>query len=297
MTPDGGPWLGLSVAQRSGNQLGSRGRSACVTRSSIGTWQGHLTTSCPQRDPIPVPSARQRSPVLRQGTVAVVLISRDQLIAGRPAVEVRAVMRLLRHTAFTIRALAVEVGISDRQADALIADLAREGLVELCGEVTDVRMASGETHSPLPPLWTVSLAGSALAKARIGQPMPRAKAEALLAEVLDRARAASESDVWLDRIAKIVLYGSLEQTDKSHVGDIDLAIWLERRYDRDEYDARQKSMIDDDGASPSNIVEELFYARRKLLRFVRGQSPRVDLADHSADQPLPPTARGRIVYP
>ena len=242
-------------------------------------------------------TTRATLPVFRQDTGGVVLISRDQLIAGRPAVEVRAVMRLLRHTAFTIRALAVEVGISDQQADALIAGLARDGLVELCDEVTYVRMASGESHSPLPPLWTVSLTGSALARARIGRPMLQAKAEALLAEVLERAKAASESDVWLDRITKIVLYGSLEQTDKSHVGDIDLAIWLERRYDRDEYDAKQQSMIDDDDALPSNIVEELSYARRKLLRFGRGQSPRVDLADHSADQPLPPTARGRIVFP
>ncbi len=227
----------------------------------------------------------------------IMLISRDQLIASRPAVEVREVVRLLRHTAFTIRALAVEFGVSDHDADVLIADLAREGLVERRDEVTNLRMAPGETSMPWPDVWSVTLAGSALAKARIGQPMQRAKAEALLAEVLERARIANESEVWLDRVTKIVLYGSLEQTDKSHVGDVDLAIWLEHRYEWDQYRARQQSMIDDDEAFPKTLVDELFYARRKLLRFVRGQSPRIDLADHSADQPLPPTARGRIVFP
>ena len=227
----------------------------------------------------------------------IMLISRDQLIASRPAVEVREVVRLLRHTAFTIRALAVELGVSDHVADVLIADLALEGRVETRDEVTDLTLAPRETYEARPDAWSVTLAGSALAKARIGQPMQRAKAEALLAEVLDRARIANESDVWPDRVTKIVLYGSLEQTDKSHVGDVDLAIWLEHRYEWDQYRARQQSTIDDDDAFPKTLLNELSYARRKLLRFVRGQSPRVDLVDHSADQPLPPAARGRIVFP
>ena len=57
----------------------------------------------------------------------IMLISRDQLIASRPAVEVREVVRLLRHTAFTIRALAVELGVSDHVAymfgDARLSDV------------------------------------------------------------------------------------------------------------------------------------------------------------------------------
>ena len=223
-------------------------------------------------------------PVFRGLRSELMLISRDQLIGGRPAVEVREVVRLFRHADFTSRELAAELGISEHDADVLIGDLAAEGLVvEQRDEVIDgATEAPGETYTSQLPVWAVSLVGSALAKARIGQPMPRAKAEALLAQVLDRARAANKSDVWLDRVTKIVLYGSLEQTNKSHVGDVDLAIWLEPRYEREGYRARQQSMIESDDAFPKNIVDQLFYARRKLLRFVRGQSPRIDLADHSS---------------
>ena len=237
-------------------------------------------------------------PVFRDLRSELMLISRDQLIGGRPAVEVREVVRLFRHADFTSRELAAELGISEHDADVLIGDLAAEGLVERRDEVIDGATAAPvETHTSQLPVWAVSLVGSALAKARIGQPMPRAKAGALLAQVLDRARAANESDVRLDRVTKIVLYGSLEQTNKSHVGDVDLAIWLEPRYEREGYRSRQQSMIESDQAFPKNIVDQLFYARRKLLRFVRGQSPRIDLADHSSGQPLPPAATGRIVFP
>jgi len=43
-----------------------------------------------------------------------------------------------------------------------------------------------------PDLWAATLSGSALAKARIGKPMPRARANGYLAQFLDRVREAND---------------------------------------------------------------------------------------------------------
>lgn len=65
----------------------------------------------------------------RGKTWVAMIISRDQLIVGRPAVEVRDMLRVMRDRGFTIRGLAERAGMTDCAAERLVADLQAARLV------------------------------------------------------------------------------------------------------------------------------------------------------------------------
>jgi hypothetical protein len=145
-------------------------------------------------------------------------------------------------------------------------------------------------------LVTTTIAGNALAKARIGKRIERSAAEELLAGVVDRAADVNRSDVWLHWVRQVALYGSLASGHQETVGDVDVAVAIEPRFAADEFDARQEQMIDRDGARPPTLTDAMGSAQRKLLRHLRGRSPRVDLLETGPGQLLPPGARHRTVY-
>lgn len=72
-------------------------------------------------------TARTPSPLWFYGYV---LIQRDQLIAGRPAVEMRELMRQLKGVSYSVAGLARMLSISATAAERLSADLIDDGLVE-----------------------------------------------------------------------------------------------------------------------------------------------------------------------
>lgn len=58
-----------------------------------------------------------------------VLISRDQIIAGRDAVEVRSTMRRLANVASSTKALGRELGLDESEADQHVEALLEQGLI------------------------------------------------------------------------------------------------------------------------------------------------------------------------
>jgi hypothetical protein len=55
-------------------------------------------------------------------------------------------------------------------------------------------------------------------------------------------------------------------------------------------------MIAEDGARPATITEVITYGHAKLLRHLRGRSPRVDLVDDGAGESLPAGAQTKVIY-
>lgn len=86
-----------------------------------------------------------------------------------------------------------------------------------------------------------------LAAARIGKPLKRAKADLLLAEVVERARAINrEAESECDFVLEIAVFGSYLDTTKHALGDIDIGVRTQRRpRPKDQpikrYDWREKS--------------------------------------------------------
>jgi hypothetical protein len=59
-----------------------------------------------------------------------------------------------------------------------------------------------------PELLVTTIGGNALAKARIGRPMPRSEARRLCDGVVARAQGVNASDEWLHWVVEVGLYGS-----------------------------------------------------------------------------------------
>jgi hypothetical protein len=140
-------------------------------------------------------------------------------------------------------------------------------------------------------LWQNTIAGRALAKARIGTPTPRARAEALLAGVIDRARDVNGDPGQLFWVESIELFGSLSRPDTTAVGDVDLRVLIAHRYVGD-------ALLDELARRwPGSAIDALNAATRQLHRCLTGGSPKIDLQlDETISLPLPDGAQPVTVY-
>lgn len=224
-----------------------------------------------------------------------VLIERDQLIVGMPAVEARSVVRMFHEWAHSTRGFAEARSVDVAEAGALIGRLVHAGLIEPTEFAGPSVFAGDETVATAGTLWRTTIAGAALAKARIGKPMSRAKAQALLDGFIERAQAVNGDPDALYAVAEVVLYGSFASAGDGAVGDVDVGVRLRPRYEPDELFRRQALMIAADGARPSGMTA-LAYAEVKVMRLLRGGSSRIDLLTHDEHHPLPPGALSRVVY-
>lgn len=224
------------------------------------------------------------------------MIAPGQLIAGRPALEVRDIMRRMRERGYTCLGLARELRVDEMTASRLLADLLNAGLVERCDAVVGT-IVVGEAEQGQPvhalELFASAVAGNALAKARTGRKMPRKEAYELLQGVIDRAEGVNHDDTWLHWVIEVVLYGSLATDSDDPVGDVDVGVRFVPRFAATEYHARQDALIAQDGASPRSVFALVGYAQVKLLRHLRSRSRRIDLDDIGG---VPPGATRRTVY-
>lgn len=103
-------------------------------------------------------------------------------------------------------------------------------------------------------LVSTTIAGNALAKARIGKRMERSVAEGLLRGVLDRAAEVNHTDVWLHWVRQVVLYGSLASDGQETAADVHVAVVIEPRFGVDEFSAPT-------GARPTTLIDAMSYAQ------------------------------------
>ena len=218
------------------------------------------------------------------------------MIAGRSATEARDLVRLLQRHPHSIRGLGQHLGVAEDQASALVGDLEEEGLVEQVEAAGVYVIADDEDDRSLPAVWSTTIAGNALAKARLGKPIARRKASELLDELLARAREVNDDAAWLHWVNEVILYGSFATEGDHPVGDLDIAVRLQARFEAEDLRHRQREMIERDGAHPRSMVERAFYAHMKLIRHLRGRSGRIDLVEIDDARPLPPGATGITVY-
>jgi predicted nucleotidyltransferase len=233
------------------------------------------------------------------------LIQRDQEIAGMPAVEARALMREIRECAVTVEAIAELLGIEPSEAANVVMRLADAG--KMCRvdpfERSRTWHAESEADSPDDSLeyWGTTIAGNALAKARIGKPIPRAKAQELLDGLVDRARAINADPASPFLVARIAVFGSFVDETRSEVGDVDVHLVFERRVDGDRYGelAEQAATAAEAGGRRfRSLIERLGHLDTEFRRFLRGASHRLDIQFESPreDPRLPPGVAPIEVY-
>jgi hypothetical protein len=147
-------------------------------------------------------------------------------------------------------------------------------------------------------LWSVTVQGMALAKARLGRPMTRAKAQANVDALLGRVREVNADNDCLYWIELVSLFGSFAIPAIAMVGDVDLHVITRHRQDGDEHVRRIKEIANESGRSFSSYFERLTFAQMEFYRRVRGRNQRLDIqfddVEHMLD--LPPGATRVEIY-
>lgn len=112
--------------------------------------------------------------------------------------------------------------------------------------------------------------GAALRNARCVTPINRTKADKIMNDFLNRVDEINNSDYYLYKVTKILLFGSYLNAESVDFGDIDIAFELTRKNDNpDEFSKLNFEFIDnakDEGVCFSSFIEELYYSRSVVLK-------------------------------
>jgi hypothetical protein len=188
----------------------------------------------------------------------------DDLIAGVPARQLRDLLSFY-HTGLRVEGVAHRLKIEQGRAAEIIQALVDEEFLE----PADSMGWHGQTAK-----------GAAVQNARFIKPMPRARAEALLTETIERCRAANDNEDFVFYVAKLHVFGS-HLSDSPDLGDLDLVVEVEQRPGVNSIVEASKARFQASGRTARSYPEELMYGRREVMRFVKGRSPYLSLHDRN----------------
>jgi predicted nucleotidyltransferase len=106
--------------------------------------------------------------------------------------------------------------------------------------------------------------------------LDRTKTEALLKDVLGRVEVLNRNAELLFWITEVRVFGSY-LTDSVDLGDIDLAIKMERDQRVREWAEACLSLAEKSGKTFSNYLSELCYPEQEVLRRIKNRSPYVSV--------------------
>jgi hypothetical protein len=186
-----------------------------------------------------------------------VRIKRDQKIAGRPVHEVR---EFLRRNPFGFGPR----NISKHFGADITDDLVVAGLIER------------DKNS-----YRTTAAGDRLAIAKFIPSIDRAKANRIVAEFLQRVDAINANDKLLMRVRRVRAFGSFI-TSKPDLGDIDLAIELERKeMPGEEWVALSRARAEATGHQVRDSDRD-WYGEIEVRRMLKNRNPY--LSFHNFDE-------------
>lgn len=210
-------------------------------------------------------------------------IDRNSTICGMPSFEARALLRKLKQQhSFTVNDIDELTDGGHISSSELLANLLGEGYIE-----------SDEQEKEC---YRVAKKGMSLAMATAAKQIKRKTAEKLLEGFLDRVNLVNDADDYLHKVTKVIIFGSY-LSDRPYIGDIDIAIQLERKVNNsDEFMRLQEQLIATDGAEDQTIdtMSRLFYSERKTTRFLVNKSRSISL--HSTDDGILDTANHMVLY-
>ncbi|UPJ49346.1 hypothetical protein IVB30_41515 [Bradyrhizobium sp. 200] len=162
--------------------------------------------------------------------------------------------------------------------EALLADeLIREG-----GREGDGRI-----------LYRVTYDGHATGMKSLVPRMSRAAAEALLEDVIARIARINSDGELLHYVTEVRVFGSY-LTDSEDLGDLDVAIKMERRRIEGEWVKAAQALADKSGRS-LNFIRRLTFPETEVRRRIKSRLPRVSLHETS-ELDENPQMGGKTVY-
>jgi hypothetical protein len=195
-------------------------------------------------------------------------------------------LRRFNQEFWTVKEAAKVLKISQKHARRLVYSLGRLGYVEV-------------VRQQRPGTWRNTMAGNALANATAAPPISRPVADRLLKEFLVRVRTVNGDPSWLYRVGKVVVFGSY-LSNQQWVGDIDLAIQLDRRPEfaknwPEALLARAEAAANQ-GRRFHGFLERLSWPETEVSRYLRGGGRGLSLHDWTKEEPWLQYASHKVLF-
>lgn len=174
--------------------------------------------------------------------------------------------------------------VDDSVAEIILSGLSSEGYIE--------KTNIGDRN-----VWVNTIKGNSLSMASAAKPISRKTANKIYNEFLERVKQVNENEYYLFRIKKVVVFGSFLESEEQ-LGDIDIAVEIvpkeedkEKHFKLTRERAREAS---NQGRRFGNYVEELFWAREEVKRFLKSRARSISL--HETDDKILEQVDFCIVY-
>lgn len=141
--------------------------------------------------------------------------------------------------------------------------------------------------------------GRSLRLARAAPRISREKADQILAEFMKRVEEVNRSEKYVDKITKVILFGSYIRPDTTELGDIDIAVEIKSKFD--DPDVRRKKGQEytraamKSGRRIGGFLEQMFFPETDLKVFLRNKSRYISL--HTTDDEVLKETETHQIYP
>lgn len=213
-------------------------------------------------------------------------LRRGQIVAGLPAETARSVAKACHAAWVNADRIAYVCKLDGVATDAALDQLFAEGFVKRRVH------AEGSNHEWAE--WSTTVTGAALAMASFAPPIKRAKADQLLAGVLDRVASYNADEGKLYTITEVRVFGSYLDREVAELGDLDLDISFEPRTAEAEEPVTQLDYAVKSGRQFSTFLDRLFWSRNELLQVLRVRSRYINI---HVDEVRQLGVNFRVVYP
>lgn len=201
-------------------------------------------------------------------------IDPEARVGGLPLREVCVLLRKLRQTEWRSQAEFLDlVPIRPSRGLELLRALKSEGYL-----ASSDRGRWGRT-------WHLSDLGYRVAAARLGKPFRRQTAQRHLVQFLQRVMEVRDDRRWPSIVTTVILFGSLLDSERESVGDVDLAVRLAHRTtDAEQHEKMHRAYIRGQiksGRRLDSTFEQVALPEIDLYRYLRNRLPCVSL--HSVE--------------
>jgi predicted nucleotidyltransferase len=198
-------------------------------------------------------------------------LTKGELICGLDALEARRILKRFGHDALSLEHAARHCEIDISKAPGLFAQFVAEGYLK----VTQGTISS----------WTITSKATRLFDKSTTRVLQRTKAQEKLQALLARVKELNENAYYLYTVARLGVFGSY-LTDKDLLGDLDVCLSLEpRESNQDQHKKLHEARINRafaEGQRFSSLGDELLYPYIECFRFLKGRSPKLNLAEFSS---------------
>ena len=197
-------------------------------------------------------------------------ITKGQVVAGFPALEVRRLLRRYRLGAFVAEAAEEALELSLAKTAMFLREMVTLGYLE----PMNPPLSDGA------PCFEVTSLGQAFANASGAKPISRKTADRVLREFMERVEVVNARDEYVYKIESVVLFGSV-LGDNETLGDVDLAIeLLPREHDDEKSEAKcqvRRRLAEENGRRFGSVFEWAIWPTMEIFLFLKSRSRSLSL--------------------